>query len=177
MKAQTAPHGREDSQQHELQSECAMRSPVGVRILSSTAALRKLRPNNIDVKAVLLQTGGAARDVHVVPPGESFDRRRVAWLRLAAAYRLASTNSKYLFQPDKASSDLRFVQTSLVPCLFILRNYSVLLASMFKIINDLLLTGEPANTDPIINGFNARFNLNLILHGPVYIRCFCFNIT
>lgn len=57
-----------------------MCSPVGMRILLSTATKQKWRLTKLDVKTAFLQTGQAERDVYVIPPRESDDFGKAIWL-------------------------------------------------------------------------------------------------
>lgn len=45
--------------------------PIGLRIVASTATMRKLRIVIIDAKGGFIQTGPAEREVYVIPPYES----------------------------------------------------------------------------------------------------------
>ena len=65
------------------------------------AALYKWRIVKADVKNAFLQTGLAQRDVYVIPPRESMNRKSL-WLLLAAAYGLVNASSKWQLQSDRA---------------------------------------------------------------------------
>lgn len=177
MKARIAPHKNEDSQRLELRSECFMCSPVGVRALLSTAALRKWRRTKLDVKTAFLQTARASRDVYVVPPRESRDRGKFLWLLLTAAYGLVNENTKFQVQYDKVLLDFGFVPAALVSQLFLLRRNNKLVAMSAVIVDDILLTGPSSTTDAIVEAINVQFFLGTIVHGPGRIRYFGFNIT
>lgn len=120
LKARIASHGNEDSLKNELSSDCSMCCPVGMRLLLSTAALRKWLLIKMDVKPAFLQTRPAQRDVYVVPPRESKDRGKRLWLLLAAAYGLESSNAKLQVQFDKVLDDLGLKMATFSPQLFLL---------------------------------------------------------
>lgn len=94
LKARIAPHGIEDSTKDELRIDCAMCSPVGMRILMSLDALNESFLTKLVDKSAFRQTGPAHRDAYVLPPRESRDRGTQAWILSAAAYGLVNADAK-----------------------------------------------------------------------------------
>lgn len=131
-----------------------MCSPIGVRVLLSTKALRKWGLTKIDVKDAFLQTGRACPEVYVTPPRESSDCGNVGWLLLSAAYGLVNANDKFQVQSDKLITDLRFVPAPLILQLFLLRRNGALTVVLAKIVDDILLAGPSSVTVPIVAAFN-----------------------
>lgn len=95
LTAHIAPHGNEDDLRREQRSDCAMRSPVGMRVQFSTARLFKWKKHKVDVKYAFLQNGSARQDIFLVPPRQSPDRGKVLWMLSTAAYGLVKSNSKW----------------------------------------------------------------------------------
>ena len=71
-----------------------------MRLLISIASLYAWRLSKIDVKSAFLQTGKAERDVYVIPPVESGDRGKCAWLLETASYGLVNANAKWQVHSD-----------------------------------------------------------------------------
>lgn len=114
LKARIAPHGNEDSHKNMMKSDCAMRSPVGIRIVLTTAATRRWPLIKADVKSAFLQTGKAERHVYVRSPRESRDKRHY-WLLLAAAYGLVNANAKFQVQADELITSIGLSHMAVVP--------------------------------------------------------------
>lgn len=91
-----------------------------MRIIFSTAALRKWRLTKIDVTTAFLQTGSAERDVYVLPLRQSRDKERCVWILLTAAYGLIKPNAKWNVLRDTILSYIGFCQTTVLPQLFVL---------------------------------------------------------
>lgn len=141
LKARIAPHGNEDSDKSNLRSDCNMCPPIGIRIVSSTATIRKWRVVRADAETAFLQTGPAARDVYVIPPRES-THRNTLWLLLAAAYGLINSNAKWQHQSDLAFFKLGLQQVKLIPQLFIKMEDGDVVMVVVKMFDDVLLTGK-----------------------------------
>lgn len=176
LKARIAPHGNEDSLKNDLRSECCMCSPSGVRIVLSIASLRGWRLSKADVKSAFLQTGKAQRDVYVVPPRESLDRRN-RWLLLTAAYGLVNANAKWQDQSDTLLHELGLHQLPVVPQLFHIIQNGQLMLLVAKIVDDILVTGVTNEVDKFLAGFDARFELGTVAHGPGSLRFYGMNIV
>lgn len=85
FKARIATNGNEDSVKVEMRSDCSMCSPVWMRIILSTAALRRWRLTKLKGKELFRHTDQNERDVYVRTPRESVDKGRCVWLLLTAA--------------------------------------------------------------------------------------------
>ena len=138
LKARIAPHGNEDSEKDGLKTDSATCPPVGIRIVCSTATVKKWPVVKIDFKTSFLQTGSATRDVYMIPPRECFPRTRHYWLLLAAAYGLVNSNAKWQAHSDTCLTQLGFQQLKYVPQLFFVRDESDLRALAVKIVDDIL---------------------------------------
>lgn len=68
LKARIVPHGNDDSDKQLMWTDCCMCSPLGIRVVLSTAAYRSWRIVCIDVKTAFLKTGPTDRSVYVIPP-------------------------------------------------------------------------------------------------------------
>ena len=159
----------------DLRSDCCMCSPTGLRIVLMTAALHKWKLVKADVKNAFLQTGMAARDVYVIPPKESTNRKSL-WLLLAAAYGLVNANSKWQIQSDKVLTDMGLEQCTYVPQLFTLKVNGKIVLIVAKIVDDMLATGELAMTEQFIKKFNIQFKLGTVNYGPGLLRFYGLNI-
>lgn len=63
LKALLGPPGNEDRCCHQLRSDCAISSPIGITLLLSETSLYVSRLKKLDVKAAYQQTGDAQGDV------------------------------------------------------------------------------------------------------------------
>lgn len=63
LKALISPHGNEDSLKLDLNSDCAMCFPIGIRTFLSNASLKGWRLSKHDVKTAFLQSGPEQRDL------------------------------------------------------------------------------------------------------------------
>lgn len=137
-----------------------------MHILLSLASLFKWRLSKIDVKTAFLQTGQATRDVYVITPCERNDRGRSLRLLLAAAYGLINGNEKWQELSEKMLFRIGFIQVPLVPQLLYIKLGASTVAIIAKIVDDILISDSPADTDPIIEKINIKFKLGTIVHGP-----------
>lgn len=154
-----------------------MCSPTGVRILLSITSKRGWRLSKIDAKTAFLRTGDAERAVFVIPPIESEDRGSYVWLPLAAVYGLINSNAKWQVQSDQLLRKLNFIQVSVLPQLFYMMQDGEVVALLAKIVDDILISGEPSLVDSIIEKINSRFTLGTVVHGANVMRYFGLNIV
>lgn len=176
LKARIAPHGNEDSDTENLHTECCMCPPIGIRIISTVATVRKWRIIRADAKTSFLQTGPAGREVYVIPPAESNQRHNVFWLLLVAAYGLVNSNAKWQHQSDEAFISLGLEHVALVPQLFCLRKDGEVTMLAVKIVDDILLTGTDSSMRLFITEFNKKFTLGEVVHGPNSLRFYGMNL-
>lgn len=64
-----------------------------------------------------------------------------------------------------------------MPQLFSVYSDDRVVASLAKVVDDILLAGEPTVTDPLISQIDDIFKLGTICHGPGLLRLFCLNIS
>ena len=171
LKDRIAPHGNEDSLRSVLKSDCSMCSPTGVRIVIMISSLFGWRIHKLDALTAFLQTGAAERDVYVVPRRECRDRRFL-WLLLAAAYGLVNANAKWQTQSDQLIQSLGLTQCPLVPQLFYKLSNGRLSLVVAKIVDDLMVTGEPGEVESFQSGFGKIFKLGTVCSGPGRLRFF-----
>lgn len=118
MKARIAPHGNKDREKAKLKTDSSTCAPTGIRILLSLATLFQCCLAKIDFESAFLQNGIAKRDVYVVPPRESNDKK-ILWLLLTASYGLVNANAKWQEQSDELFlSSLGLTQLVYVPQFF-----------------------------------------------------------
>lgn len=175
LKGRIAPHGNQDSMKMDLRSDCCMCSPTGLRLVLMLAALNKWRIVKADVKNAFLQTGLAERDVYVIPPKESTNRKSL-WLLLAAAYGLVNANSKWQLQSDKALTTMGLEQSRHIPQLFTFKRNGKLVLIIAKIVDDMLATGELSYVKSFISKFDSQFSLGTVNYGPGLLRFYGLNI-
>lgn len=108
LKTRIAPHGNEDSDKSLMKTDCCMCLPLGIRVVLATETVRQWRLVRVDVKALFLQSGPAARAVYDIPPRECA-RRNELWLLLAARYGLVNANAKWQVKSDAALASLQLV--------------------------------------------------------------------
>lgn len=96
-------------------SDCAMSSPVEMRVLISTAALCGRLLQKLHLKSPSLQTGSASLDVYVIPTRKYTDSCRVLWRLHTAAYGLVNANSKWEAINDDQLLAIGFEATPLMP--------------------------------------------------------------
>lgn len=99
LKARIASHGKKNAMKHMMKSDCAMCSPIGIRLILAIAAIMRWNVTNADVKSAFLQTGRADRNVYVLSSPESNEQQHY-WLIHFAAYGLVSANIKFPAQSD-----------------------------------------------------------------------------
>ena len=175
LKARIAPHGNQDSMKTDLRSDCCMCSPTGLRIVLMIASLHKWKLAKADVKNAFLQTGLAERDVYVIPPKESYNRKSL-WLLLTAAYGLVNANSKWQLQSDSALTNMGLQQSRHVPQLFTLKRNGKLVLIVAKIVDDMLATGESSYVHSFIKKFDAQYKLGTVNYGPGLLRFYGLNV-
>ena len=129
----------------------------------TTAALLNWRVYKADVKSAFLQTGKAQRDVYVLPPKESADKRH-SWLLLTAAYGLVNANAKWQSQSDEELLRNGLQQFSCVPQLFYLtdRDSGKTTLLLAKIVDDFLLTGVHQVVTSFLRKFDAKFKFGTV---------------
>lgn len=101
LNARIAPHGNEDSDKENLHTECCMCPPLGIRVVSSTATIRKWHCVRTGAESAFMKTGQSQRDVYVYTAAES-RFRNMLWLLVVAAYGLVNSISKWQKQSDDA---------------------------------------------------------------------------
>lgn len=75
LRPRTAPHGNESSLKNKKKSDCAMCSPVGIRIVLAIAATRQWPLIKADVRPAFVGTGKDERHFYVRPPCESREKK------------------------------------------------------------------------------------------------------
>lgn len=139
LKATIALHGNEDPDKSNLHTKCCMCPLLGIRVVSSTATIRRRRCVCTDAEAAFMQTGKSSRDVYVIPPIES-GFRNILWLLVFAAYGVVNSNSKWQRNLTMFFFKLGMHAMPEIPQLFVFKDEEqVLLIS--KIVDDFFLTG------------------------------------
>lgn len=134
------PHGNEDSERDYLRKDCAMCSPVGIRLVLSLSACKRWRLVKADSKMAFHQTGRGNRQVWVKPPRESRKTGEL-WLLLVAGYGLVNAGAKWQQHSDKIFYDLGLSNIPEVPQLFVKRDDDETTLLVAKIVYDVLATG------------------------------------
>lgn len=167
MKARISPHVIEDLVCRDLRSDCAMCGPpVGMCIRISPATLFGWPLHKPEVNAVLLQTGSAARDVYMLPPRQSIDRGEVLWLLLTVAYGIFNEISKWQAMRDEHLLSIGLEPAPLMPQLLVMRNDGHMIATVAKLVDNILSAGLEYIVPAIIVKIDARFTLGTIVHSP-----------
>lgn len=119
LKAHIPHPGKEDSDKDYMHTECCIRPPLGIHVVSSTATIRKWRSVRTDPEKAFMQTGKSQRYVHAHPPSES-SFRNVLLLLVVSAYGLVNSNSKWQKQSDDEFISLGLQPSPELPQLFAL---------------------------------------------------------
>lgn len=144
--------------------------------LLSTSSLFCWRFHKVDVKSAFLQARHGQRNVYVVPPRDSLDRRKFLSLLLTVAYSLANANAKWQVLPDELLRNICFTPSPLIPQLFLMFHDYRVVANISKIFDDVLLSGLDHPMENIIQQINDSFTFVIVVHGPVPLRFFGLNI-
>lgn len=72
--------------------------------------------------------------------------------------------------------EIGFVPVHMMPQIFVLKMKDKTIAVLAKVVDEILMKGDPLVTDPIIMMINAKFKLGTIIHGPGQIRFFGLNV-
>lgn len=131
---------------------------------------------NIVFTSAYLQTGGARRDVYVVPPKESEDRSKL-WLLLTAAYGLVNAGAKWQEHADSSLLDLGLTQLKYVPQVFFQLEKSTLNMIAVKVVDDVLFAGQREYVDSIVNKIKRSYELGTVVHGPGSFMFFGLSLT
>lgn len=123
LRARIGPHCNEDSQKADMQPVYCMCPTLGIIVVISTAAVRKLRFVKIDVKSAFLHTGFTHKNVYVLLSHKSKFRNEL-WLLMLVAYGLINANTKWKVQSDTVLLSLALVTFSAIPQLFVKKNDS-----------------------------------------------------
>lgn len=126
-----------------------------------------------------MQTGRSERHVYDKPPSEINDKKIYLRLRNSAAYGLVNAKAKWQVQSYQLLLDLHLgiLWSSLITQGFYSKVNDKLNVPCGNILDDILFAGCPANNDKLISGFNQRFTLGTIVHGPGHLRLFAFNVN
>lgn len=143
-----------------------------MRIILSTAVLRKWRLSKLDVKLAFFLTGDAERDVYVVSFHKSGDRGRYVWLLLTAAYGMSNAIDKSQVLIDRILMDFEICKAPVMPQLFLVTCDQRPVAIVAKIVDELLLSERKNGTKPLIAAIAAKAELGTIAHGPGHLRYF-----
>lgn len=157
-----------------------MFSTAVVHILLSTASIYKWRLTKIDMKAALLQTGVAERDIYVIALRKSASHSKVLWVLLTAAYGLINANAKWKVHSDALLGELRFIAVKLRPKLLILPDASSTSQSaalLAKIVDEILISRPIKAPDNISWSLHDRFPLGPIVHSPAVLLFFVLRVT
>lgn len=157
LKARIAPQGNEDSDTENHRSDCCTCAPIGIRAVTTVAAIRRWRIVKIDVEMAFHQSGPADRKVYVRPPRESRLRNEL-WLLLVAGHGLINVNSKWQAVSDDTFVEIGLEHLAAIPQFFIkLDEQRTVLLLVIKIVDDILACG----TDDILRSFVVEFGENL----------------
>lgn len=143
--------------------------PLGIRVVSSTATVRKWQCVRTDTEAEFMQTGQSTRDVYVIPPYESRFRNMLCLLAVVE-YNLVNSNSKCQKLSDDAFFELRPKAMTEIPLLFVLIKEGKLVLLVSKIGDDSFLTSTDEALRDFIISFNEKFKPGDVVHGPGTIR-------
>lgn len=178
LKSRIAPHGNEDDLKEELTTDCAVISPLGLRIVQSIAALFGWPIDLGDVKTAFLKSGEAEREVYVIPPNESGMRATHRWLLLAAAYGLVNSNAKWQHRSDdQIMNKLGLKQCKHIQQLFYLMKDGQLILLVAKLVDDIMATGRNDNGKKFLKAFGEQFELGSTRSGPGNLRFYGINVT
>lgn len=98
------------------------------------------------------------------------------WLLLTAAYGLMNYNCKWQVLSDKILLYIEFLPVAVLPQLFVLYQGGKRVAIIARIVEDLLLAGRPATTEPLIANIIARIEFETIAYGPGHLSNFGLNL-
>lgn len=158
-----------------MRSDSSMCSPAEMRIILSTATLRRWCLSKLDVNTGFLQTGQAERDVYVRTRLESAKKGRCVWLLLTTAYGLINANAKWKMLSDLILTDMGFRQAPVLLQLFVLMQNKVLMEIIAMIVDDFSLTGTQSITHPLIARIPFKVEIGTIANGSGHVRYFGIN--
>lgn len=118
LKARISPHGNKDSDTENLWSDFCTCALIGIRTVTTVAAVSRWRIVQIDVEMAFHQSEPADRKVYVRPPRE-LKLCNELWLLLVAEYGLINANSKWQAVSDNAFVEIGLQHLAAIPQLFI----------------------------------------------------------
>lgn len=146
-----------------------------IRIFHSLAAISRWKIFKADVKAALLKTEEAQRDVYVRPIwSQDFLHY---WLLPASTYRLVNANDKFHSQIDQLSIDLQLRLIVVMPQLIYLRNYNTFVLVFIKIVNDFLYTLEMSQVNVVPKKIDETVKLGNFFHATGHMKLYGMSIT
>lgn len=110
-----------------------------MRVLISPAALFGWAQHKLDVNSALLQTVLPQREIYVITPRESRDRRKILWLLLTATDGVLNANSKWQHQGYDLLTNISFTNAPLLPQRFLMRHEDRVVAMGTNIGGDILI--------------------------------------
>lgn len=124
--------------------------------MATFSAVKKWKLVRGDVNTAFLKTGESTRDVYVIPPFDSNDKRHY-WLLFVAVCGLVNSNAKFQRQSYYPIYKLCLHHLSVIPQLFYLFKNGRLLLFVIKIVDDLLMTAEDDEVKKICIQFCKSF--------------------
>lgn len=115
LKSIISPHANEDTIKDSLTKDCTSCPATGIRTVQSIASLKTWKLVLGDLKAALLKTGQAERDIFVRPPQECKMRTSHVWFIMVADYGLVNATEKCQHKSDQALITLGHTQSKHIP--------------------------------------------------------------
>lgn len=165
LKAKIVPHGNEDSETTSLRSGYFMYSPNAIRVVATSALLKKWQTVKLDVEMAFHKSCPADRKVYVLPSRESKLRNEL-WLFLIAGYGLINANPKCQLVSEGVFAALGLKHLLVIQQLFVkINNDGVVVLLVTKIADDILACGPDDELRAFLAAFGSQFKLSIITHG------------
>lgn len=117
-----------------------------------------------DFKSAILQTGGALRDIYVVPPKESEDKKHY-WFLLDASYGLVNANAKLQQYSDDLFWSLGLNRVAYFPQLLNSHDDSGKFQGIkVKIVNEVFIAAEKSATDVIVHEIQRKYDVGTVVY-------------
>jgi Reverse transcriptase (RNA-dependent DNA polymerase) len=162
LKNRAVIHGNKDRDKFAVPSDAETAALLCVRLLLLTATLQEWRLRHVDIKGAFMQSHDFIRDVYVIPP-RAWGERGI-WKLLKPVYGLVDACKAWHHTLDEFLLAYGLCRIHEVfPQLFVLRDASgTLVLIVAVVVDDLLLSGRPAEMDRFLHGVCSRFTVGKI---------------
>ena len=166
LKCRLVPHGNKDRDKESLRTDSATAQFPIIRIVISTSVILGFKLAFIDIKSAYLQAGDLPRLIYVKPP-PGWAPPGMVWRLLKPAYGLVESGRLWLLAIERWFSTVGIFEVPGLPQLFAKRDANGhLILIIAKVIDDLIIAGEPEVTDQFHRDISAKFKVGRYLTDP-----------